>query len=658
MERINERGCRLTEEPPMNDLYTRFHFTFDNLLSLEDMDNATGLGERTYVDDLDFDNQTKPVFDDINDSFSVVIGYAGVGKSTSLRHTFGYQFSEPNYLPNSDSVLIFPANYNGNLAENDSSEVSALEDLRSRVEGVCDFIRSENEALNARYVSERGQKELYNYIEKTNRRALQVLTYEEDITLSQKEQRVVKLSRARENDSLVFAATTLKYLLGCKECGIRKLIVILDDIEPLSYEEQKSLVMQYGRFFKCMKNRCVSIEEKPFVVNLVISMRPYTYRELNKEEAFKVFSITRTIYKRNMVDFSELMDKKIAYYSDRTPHENKESWDEACMVLKRLTGKFDGKYSRMVKNLSIWNTRDAVSLFKKVLTNRFWIQRNMDKSSGFSISEDDYILNNITVLRAISCGEDYVYKDSEENPVPCVFQNKRNGDDYTFWILSVMRCFGSENEYLFTYGSKPKRVSDVVEKYERIFWDFPDCHEKVVWAIKFLYKRNILLKGINDTEKERELNKNNLLHLSPKGKELVEMGKSDSVYLELCRENFYRDYESNREDGKKNSALSSYEHMKQSDQIGLFIDLLRMLEDFLNEELAIVKRVRESGTLAEYINSFGDTSIGATFNIGICNSVRYSGNEWFINVTEERRSVDRRIAEIEAILHDGERIIL
>ena len=57
-----------------------------------------------------------------------------------------------------------------------------------------------------------------------------------------------------------------------------------------------------------------------------------------------------------------------------------ESWNDACRVLDILNNKFNARYSTMIKNLSLWNTRDAIELYKQVLENRVWIQRNMEKS--------------------------------------------------------------------------------------------------------------------------------------------------------------------------------------------------------------------------------------------------------------------------------------
>ena len=663
LNKINEITPHLNDTISRSDLYRRYRRAFDCLLDLDDLTMPFGPRDMIYVHDEEFEDNIYSVIEDMNDTISIVIGYAGVGKSTSLRYKFGYYHPAPVFYKKNEKVLIFPSNFNGHLETRENYEGEncnidsdvVRDDLRKRIESVCSFLESRCFGLKERFLSKEGQEEFYNYLKETNPKTLENLSFSDMMELNEEEQKKKRLEYAYNNEKFIFIATKLKYYMGCKECSCEKIILILDDIEPLLYDQQKALVMQYSRFISCMKNRLESISEKPFIINLIISMRPYTYRELNRDEAFRAFYITRQVYKFNTLDFGELLQKKIEYYSNEIPHKNKTSWNEACNILKILVGKFDSRYSEMVKNLNLWNIRDSINIFKSILMNRMWIQRNMEKTAAFSISEDNYIFNNITVLRAISCGSEHTYRYHLDNLVPNILQNSRNGrKNYCFIILSIMRHFTIGTSIENLYGSDPKEFGELCKMYCYMFPNKSNINQDVEYALNFLFYSKILLKGINDIKDEKHgegklvLQEGNLLYLSPRGYEVWNMLGSDSVYLELCREDIFRNYE-----GIEEFALSSYELMRTGKQEMIFVDLLRMLLELINEEENYVRYAIDHGTLPQYLNAFGNVVIGKILLSGIDNSIIYSCNGWRDDINEMRKNVIEGITHIEKMFDEN-----
>ena len=461
------------------------------------------------------------------------------------------------------------------------------------------------------------------------------------------EQRLEKLERATEKDGFTCAATKLKYYMGCKECHCEKIVIILDDIEPLLYKKQRELVMQYSKFISCMKNRLEEISEKPYSVNLIMSMRPYSYMELNRDEAFKAFFITRHIFKQNRIDFGEFLEKKIRYYSAEIPHINEKSWNEACEILKIFTTKFGSQYSEMIKNLVLWDTRESVGVFKDVLMNRVWIQRNMEKMAAFSINEDNYVFNNITVLRAISCGSSFIYRELEDNPIPNILQNSRGDECWWFQILSIIAHFRPKSKTQYTYGSEPEKVSRLYNMYKVVFPNMDGMKEKIKYSLDFLLKNKIVMRGINDVNDkgQEQISDDTLLHLSPRGYELVRMAGNDSVYLELCREAVYRDYSC-----EGSICQSSYELMRTGNQYMIFVDLLWFVLELLEEEEKYIKYSSTHNTLPQYINAFGKNVISSMFLAGIENSIRYSGHDDDGRIIDVRNRVNEKIMKLQMML--------
>lgn len=632
-----------------SDIYTRYRVAFDKLLTLDDMTMPYGPGDMFYVSDSDFEEDIRAVLNDTDDSMSVVIGYGGVGKSTSLRHIFKYKSPGATFYGEDERVLVFSAHYNGHVAsgEGDTGCIAVREDLRQRIDSVCSFLEKHCDGLYERFVSDKGQDEYYAYIEKTNGQVLENLSYKEKLSLSMEEQRLEKLERATEKDGFTCAATKLKYYMGCKECHCEKIVIILDDIEPLLYKKQRELVMQYSKFISCMKNRLEEISEKPYSVNLIMSMRPYSYMELNRDEAFKAFFITRHIFKQNRIDFGEFLEKKIRYYSAEIPHINEKSWNEACEILKIFTTKFGSQYSEMIKNLVLWDTRESVGVFKDVLMNRVWIQRNMEKMAAFSINEDNYVFNNITVLRAISCGSSFIYRELEDNPIPNILQNSRGDECWWFQILSIIAHFRPKSKTQYTYGSEPEKVSRMYNMYKVVFPNMDGMKEKIKYSLDFLLKNKIVMRGINDVNDkgQEQISDDTLLHLSPRGYELVRMAGNDSVYLELCREAVYRDYSC-----EGSICQSSYELMRTGNQYMIFVDLLWFVLELLEEEEKYIKYSSTHNTLPQYINAFGKNVISSMFLAGIENSIRYSGHDDDGRIIDVRNRVNEKIMKLQMML--------
>lgn len=652
--RISEHSRSIYEQSSVSDLYTRYKKAFDKLLALDDIVRPFGPGEDVYQPDEIFENTISEVFTDSEDTVSIVIGYAGVGKSTSLRYIFKYHSPGAILYPPNEKTLIWAAHYNGHVDSNvfsaNNKKINAIrDDLRQRIESICDYLEEKFPQLWIRFASDEGQDEFYRYINKTNRQILQHLSYNDSMTLPPWERKKKKLELAFEKERFTYIATKLKYYMGCKQCPCEKIIIILDDIEPLSYETQKELVLQYNKFLSCMLNRDESISEKPFIINLIISMRPYTFRELSQDATLSVFSKHRIVFKSNNINFGLLLDKKIKYYYNEIPHDNKKTFDEACDVLRILTKKFDFQYSEMIKDLALWNIRDSIEIFRNILKNRVWIQRNMDRSAAFSIDEESYVFNNITVLRAISCGSEFVYKESIDNVIPNLLQNTRGNKSYWFPILATFMFFKPYDVHGYAYTNEPICIRDIHKTFSEIFFMVDGIKDSISFAIDFLYRNSILIKGINDiyNEKKISLKEDTLLHLSPKGYRIAKIIKNDSVYFELCRETVYRDYTTN-----KRCPLSSYELMRQKNQYKIFVDLLTLLLELLEEEETYIRYSQSGGKTNQYNNTFGGL-VSIIFLQGIDNSIKYSGYSGNDDIIQVHTLVEKKINYLDDMLYQN-----
>jgi Cdc6-like AAA superfamily ATPase len=88
------------------------------------------------------------------------------------------------------------------------------------------------------------------------------------------------LETSKANDEFIYTATELKFILAGTMYEYNRFIVVIDDIESLPHKYQVQILLQYFRFHACMKNILFSEKHKIFYTNLLVSIRPSTYRML------------------------------------------------------------------------------------------------------------------------------------------------------------------------------------------------------------------------------------------------------------------------------------------------------------------------------------------------------------------------------------------
>lgn len=125
-----------------------------------------------------------------------------------------------------------------------------------------------------------------------------------------------RIGTAETEESYIYIITQLKYYLTNEKCPYERIMIILDDVESLPYQYQEQLILQYLRFYTCMRNLPdIDMEIKRNIyVNLLISVRPATYKLLKKAEAVSAYSITREIYKTESVDMKNILRKRSCVY--------------------------------------------------------------------------------------------------------------------------------------------------------------------------------------------------------------------------------------------------------------------------------------------------------------------------------------------------------
>lgn len=646
MKKINERFER-NMSLGESDIYRKFSEQFENLFNAEEVANDKEEFESIYVEDGNFETQIKEFRNSETSMAKFCVGYTGIGKTTSIRFCFGLGVSNEAYLNDAKGEVIFPTFLDGYQI----SDMNKF-DLAPRIAAVCTSMEEKYPELRALLRTDEGKEELYEFIRRHTGFALEHIDPMLAMDMDDHQLIVAKLRSAYEKSPYEFQANKLKFYIKKKYDVYNRLIIILDDIESLPENYQRETIGNFLKFQDCMENTDYPKDHK-YRVNLLISVRPHTYRIFNKNRNIETFPIgARPILKRTCVDLQNIFEQRFEYYTKRSTKVigNMDTWKKCSDALLAMNSAFDGQYKEMIINLCFKNVREALASYSRIFANRYWVQKNKTREIIFTIAGPEYTFNNINVIRALACNEEPVFwGDDSHMVIPNIFLTTREEDLSTCCLLVLAYFYHKRGE---VYGLNAALLGEIKEEWKGIFG--ADISKKLLQALEYLFIQRILRKSIEDVDDIRTLDtKESLqdrskLYISPRGCEMYEMFMRDSVLLEMLRENAWRDYE-NRE----YSDASSSELMRIGKQDQIFYDLLEYTDYLCEKEDDMLSASKILATQEKYKAAFGKTAVVQKLLTGIKNSLDYSG---IINdpaIYKKYKEVDVKICMLTNRLQEG-----
>lgn len=632
--RINDRFYRNTTKGE-NDIYRKFSEQFDNLFNSEEMAQNDDDFNAVYVNDTEFETDVERFRSSKRNMVQFCVGYAGIGKSTCLRHIFSLGVSNQCILNHERKELVFPTFLDGYLAR----DIKHF-DLATRLSAVCAKLETEYPTLKHLLKTDAGKRELFDFISCHTGFALENVNPVDAMDMSEHELIIAKLKGAYEKNPYEFQANKLKFYITKLYDKIERLVILLDDIESLPEKAQREIICKYLKLYSCMKNTDYPTESL-YCINLLISVRPHTYRIL-KNRNLETFSISELpILKSKSVNLDLIFEKRFRHYTKKSVRTigNINTWNDCYEELMKMNHMFDGQYMEMINNLCFMNVRESISSYARVFANRFWVQRNKAKEEYFTISSPEYAFNNINVIRALACNEEEVFWGTEESIVPNIFFTTET-EDLSMHCLFVMQYFakkkGSE-----AYGVNAETLENIKNEWNEILGE--RTTSKFTRALEYLFIKRVLRKSIEDIDDvetldtKASLKDNSKLYLSPRGDELFHMLLRDSVLLEMLRESAWRIYES-----RKYSKQSSSELMRQGNQPEIFMDLLEYIDYLCELEDDIVCEL----TRTSYRRLFGEESPVNRLLVGVKRSLDYSGLIYNENLSKKYMEVSEKVNSV------------
>ena len=614
-----------------NDIYRKFSSQFDKLFNGDEVAQTDEEFSQLYVHDNDFENSLNAFRTSSDTIARFVVGYTGIGKTTSIRYCFKLGMKKVPVLNSECKEIVFPTFLDG-FREADKERFK----LSYRIAAVSSALEKKHPELKEHLKTPDGKKELVEFIEAHTPYIFAGLNPIDAIDLDDEKLVKEKILIANKEYPFEFQANKLKFYIKKKYDEYERLIIILDDIESLSSKFQLEIMTQYLKLWECMKNTDYP-DSGSYHIKLLISVRPHTHRSTQRIESFGI--LEPSILKREAIELSEFFERRFEHYTSLEKNKigNKTTWENCYNELKKMNNSFDGQYKEMIKHLCFNNIRKALATYSHIFANRYWVQKNKKKEEYFTVNSYEYNFNNINVIRAMTCDEESVYWGKDECVVPNLLYTTPE-EDYSIFCLLVIQYFYNKAQYDY-YGVDAEKNSDIMEIWRGIFDN--NTLQKMIIAQKYLYQKKVLRKSINDINDidESTLDDESMLYISPRGIESFQMLGRDSVTFEMFRECAWRDY-SGRE---QYSYYSSSELMGRGEQYLIFLDILEYLNYFCEREDEILLSIQSNNKMGRYKNAFGDTPVCSIILRGIKHSLDYSGMINIPNLRALYNSVQNRV---------------
>lgn len=577
--------------------------------------------ETVYVDDPELERELIRLILNQEDKIIYFLGKEGIGKTTLLKNVLGISDNAIVFDEIKDTVYI-PINFRGLLVETDIKQF-----IINSISCLCTALE-ERYGFREKVYSVEGHNAFYDYVKKTDSSLLEYISSVELIGKSNQEIRLFRLMRGEEMNPYAYLVSKLNYYLNFYCTAINNVVIVVDNIEALSKEARCTAVRDILGFFSYMLRDSADSMKKNQVINLILSMRELTYEELIEREEINAYKPRIILRKDKPVDMMKYFALKRETIVEKNGME--QIWDDAYEIIMTLANKFSCKYSEMIKNLCNYDFELMKKSYKKVLTNKVWLLRGERRKDFLNMSKTDYLFNNISVLRSVACGNNAVYRGMKSVVVPNVMLNDEFHDDSMICLL------------LMNFMMREQMI--VIKR--RLFDAFQWIFGEKLWIMESLNRTVEYFLNIGVLEEtyyeKKTTSQNKYLSITPRGKEIWNLFKADSVILEMYKEDYYF---SEEEQGYDFS--SSFYLMNTVGQYEVFIQLFHYINILLKKEKKLHGIANENGKLEEYYSCFGKKIQAKRLMEGVIKSIEYSGNMYTYDIQNEIATLEMKIRNID-----------
>ena len=594
--------------------------------------------EEIYVQDKDFEEAIYTFQSIPNNATTCVIGYTGIGKSTCIRHCFSIGVRKSAFIDDKKH-LIFPTFLDGYKP----STGEAHFDISNKIFAVCTTLMDIFPDLVFLMRTEAGKEDFYNFIREHTGYILEgTLSSLDKFEFDRETMIREKLLTAEKHFTYQYNASLLKFFISKHYKEIRELVIILDDIESLPDDFQESTIEAFLKFYECMKNTDYpSIEDGnvTYSIKLLIAMRPHTHRRYIASRKMESFGANPPIIKKRSVPIDQIFSKRFDYYTKSVSIGVLKTWKQCKESLDAMNQKFKGQYMDMISKLCFYDVRKSLAHYSMIFANRFWVQDNRPRKAYFTVKENNFDFNIVNVVRALACKENEVFFDDTDGVVRNIFYNNEV-EDYSILSLMVIKYFNKKTKYdCYGVGEYTESIEDIIQFWKSICGE--EIANKVRQIIDYLFDIKVLRKSIRSKEDAKEadnhtgLDDKSVLYLSPRGAELFDMLRRDSILFEMLREDSWRDGSVYKFDDH-----SSNELIRSDRREVLFSDLFEYISYLCEQEDDILNQIKARGQIKTFTRLFGYESVCHMLWRGVEHSLHIVINSQFRS-QEKKQTTDK-----------------
>lgn len=624
VRKINQ-NVTIRGEAGINPLFERLQNEFRYLLGTDITADMTCTRDERVISELQEIMRTEM------NSVTFFVANEGNGKTMTLQQSYDCFDDNRIVLKPEERTIVIPMFFRNFLPEAVfTSKAEGIKKIRFAMErqiAAASRMLEKNYPLAKAWFRQDGRKsEFCDFIQESNPKLLESPDNKEDESVDG------MLEAAMVNDYLTYMASKLKFHLVKGVLEFNRILIVLDSLEFLDETLRSSAILQCLHFYEKMRYFPVHENCKEIFINLVISVRQNTYYNLKRAGVFKNYEEAPVIYKEQRIDLSEYFREKISRLPEEEKKKNKAKWSEALRIVTALTEKFEKKYSGMIVGLADLSLPKALKICEGVLSNSVWTTKGAKTDPTGSESFNEYVWNNITVIRAIACGSNRVYVGGEDNLIPNVFYNTPEEDNalFSLYIMAYfVRRYADFGRSEMVWSGKENMLQDFKDIFTGCI-KAEEVNSRFEEIAGYLSRCGILC----GTDKE--------IKISAKGLEIWDMLAADSVLMELYREDYYQVYTSPDADAFK----SSFDLMQENRQETIFRELLKKIECFLKTERAMIEVIKSNGAYNKYISLFGKESMSGHLLSGVNRSIDYSGKYKISEVYGERKRLEEEISNM------------
>lgn len=620
MKRIpNEKdGIKRERNYLKNDLYRKFKIPFDKILN-EDFDEGGIYRKKAYVSVApDVEEVIREKLDSYVDVVTPLTGYTGIGKTHLMMSAINDFYGKDIIVPNNPiiiqndkkaDIILYCAHERYNRAILD--DIESL--LYSRIQALCQVVTNKWEDVSVT------DAEVQEYIEETKR---EINSYYSP--------------RAKEYATV---ATEFKLLLKKNFNRIHNIVIVYDDLESLDGEQQFTLIRDFLAIFECFRNgRPKNINFKFF-----FCMRTTTYCNLVHHPGFDTHRTGTAMILDRYPSMKQLFEKRfeiiVDYYKIYEQVQNQVEWDNAKEVLMQLADRIELCSKDLLYELSNYNVSTALEKFSKILSNRFWTQKNKNPSASFKIKGHEYYINNANIFKVLMMGEGNIFWSNDlEYEANIFFRAGHLLDDLLcLYMLKYFYKRYVRSKDIKIYNKESCTFAQLQGDLLDLFGDGKENYKKRVESelskIFEYYKYNDFIREEDLPSVSIENNLEKRYHLTPKGYTVFKNFMASSILFEIYRDEFA--FDENRYDIRCSCELS---------QEQIFLSYFTYISDFWEYESSYIQNINEDNLKKEdYIDYFGEM----TLSLEMISGLKFSMDQYY-KEEKERKSLEiyERVIEL------------